>query len=216
MRREDDPVFDAIGALPGKRSPYYPLRMSPRSAPSLPHPRYFGAAVRSPTCIKKDARQEGDHRLGPSKSSCDGSCGAIDRCRRAPIFALSGSSNWPFGASYLCAPRACAEIGDSPQSRCGNTRYPFRGTPKGAYLNCSELDAGFSLSGALHGLPNASTVRQNRATLRDPMRPMRLRNMFARSVESEEQDETNRGKGTQHLKLVGQPRDLKSLFDGAE
>jgi hypothetical protein len=28
-------------------------------------------------------------------------------------------------------------------------------------------------------------------------------NMFARSVEGEEQDEANRGKGTQHFKLVG-------------
>jgi len=27
--------------------------------------------------------------------------------------------------------------------------------------------------------------------------------MVARSAEGEEQDETNRGKGTQHLKLVG-------------
>ena len=32
-----------------------------------------------------------------------------------------------------------------PESRCGNIRYPFKGTPKGAYLNCSELGvAGFS------------------------------------------------------------------------
>jgi len=44
----------------------------------------------------------------------------IDRCQRAPIFALSASSDPPFGASYSCAPRA------------------------------------------LHGLPNASIVRQNR------------------------------------------------------
>src|SRR5262249_7980725 len=45
------------------------------------------------------------------------------RCRRAPLFALSASSDLPFGASYSCAPRA------------------------------------------LHGMPNASTVRQNRDIL---------------------------------------------------
>ena len=45
------------------------------------------------------------------------------RCRPAPLFALSASSDPPFGASYSCAPRA------------------------------------------LHGMPNASTVRQNRGIL---------------------------------------------------
>src|SRR5262249_40802127 len=47
----------------------------------------------------------------------------IDRCWRAPIFALSASSDPPFGASYSGAPRA------------------------------------------LHGLPSAGTVRQNRGIL---------------------------------------------------
>src|SRR5215831_11624717 len=33
---------------------------------------------------------------------------------------------------------ACAEIGDSPESRCGNTRRPFQKTPSGADLHCSN------------------------------------------------------------------------------
>src|SRR5262249_22083659 len=31
-------------------------------------------------------------------------------CRRAPLFALSASSDPPFGASYSCAPRALHEL----------------------------------------------------------------------------------------------------------
>ena len=41
MRREDDPVSDAIGAL----LPYFALRMSPRSVPSLPAPLHYAACL---------------------------------------------------------------------------------------------------------------------------------------------------------------------------
>jgi hypothetical protein len=58
-----------------------------------------------------------------------------------PAKMAGGSGRVPSGA-ILCPLRACAEIGDSPESLSGITRVPFQGNPAqvgpGASRNISE------------------------------------------------------------------------------
>src|SRR5262249_624284 len=61
-----------------------------------------------------------------------------------------------------CAAARAPKIGDSPESRCGNTRYRFRGAPRGAAQNCSELRLRLHL---LLGIIAVTTVRPRRESI---------------------------------------------------